>query len=916
MALNFDQVRDAAQGRWKEVIFPAFAIQVPAKKNQHGPCPICGGKDRFRCDDKQGKGTWICNQCNAGDGFALIEKARNMDYSAVLQEVGAILGLSKDAKITEADRERWRKKAEADRLKAEQDEIRANEAAAKRAERESKWRSFDRDCPYLERKQVKNFGCRINGNGHLIVPLFDINGKIWNLQTIHPDGFKPYLNGGRINHCFYMLGQIVDPQQVICIAEGYATAASIHEATGYTTVVSFQSSNVDKVGIAIRTKYPNAHIVYCADDDSHSNPPDAGLKAANKAVAATGGQVILPDFSVVNSKVGHDGIAGQPQASSKHPSDFNDLHVLAGLSEVRRQIEEKLNSSDPVASPPRTPPTKAGQTLGEMSGDNVEEFNQVIDLKESDFNLDFAPPMNEKPKTERANSKEMAEIIEFERPEFSLEKCLGRFMLVEGKTDIWDDYKKKVIKSLAFTKMVGKSVASRWQAHPNRKMIDADALKRQIDDQNANDATDLLSRFVHLEGTLESWDTVNRERIKNIAIKEAYPNHYEIWAKSPHRRMIRHVDLVFDPTNSTKEHQINIFTGLEVTALTDPDCPDQLLPIKDAYERSKSFIDLLRHLCGEEKAAFAWLLRWLAYPLQNKGAKMATSVLMHGDIHGAGKSLFFGAVMEKIYTIYHKTLDQRDLESQYNDWAEQVLYLLFEEISNNKTKHGMMGFIKHLITGSTLSIHQKFLASMRQANHMNCVFLSNHTQPLPIEENDRRFLVLYPKSTLPPELLERVARDLQSKEAIQAFYTALLQVDLTGFDAHTKPPMTEAKRDIIEYTKAGYDTFVTQWIKGETEFPYVSCTSMQLYDAYQKWSKRTNEHIVSQKRFMGEAKKYGIVSTPDQKHWRMPKGKKGQTKVIMVGLPPDNVPLQDWLGEQIDKFDKAFDGGDNVPMPL
>lgn len=611
-----------------------------------------------------------------------------------------------------------------------------------------------------------------------------------------------------------------------------------------------------------------------------------------------------------------DSKAEQPQASSKQPSDFNDLHVLAGLSEVRRQIVGKIESSDFATPPPRTPPAQACQSLGAVSQNGAKCGNQVIDNND-DFELDFAPPMNEPPKSGEPDQKGKGEIIEFERPEFSLEKCLARFMLVEGKTDIWDDYKKKVIKSLAFTKMVGKLVAGRWQAHAHRKMIDADALKKQIDDQNASDATDLLGRFVHLEGTLESWDTINRERIKNIAIKEAYPNHYDIWAKSPHRRMIRHVDLVFDPTNSTKEHQINIFTGLEVSALTDPDLPDQLLSVKTAYEKAKSFIDLLRHLCGEEKAAFGWLLRWLAYPLQHKGAKMATSVLMHGNIHGAGKSLFFGGVMEKIYTRYHKTLDQRDLESQYNDWAEQVLFLLFEEISNNKTKHGMMGFIKHLITGSTLSIHQKFLASMRQANHMNCVFLSNHTQPLPIEENDRRFLVLYPKSTLPAELLERLTRDLESKEAIEAFYTVLLQADLTGFDAHTKPPMTEAKRDIIEYTKAGYDTFVTQWIAGDTDYPYVSCTVMQLYDAYQRWSKKTNEHVVSLKRFMGEAKKYGVVSTPDQKHWKRPKKRgKGQTKVIIIGDIPTTVSLQDWLGEQIDKFDMSFDGGDNVPMPL
>lgn len=299
MALNFDQVRDAANGRWKEVIFPAFSIQVPAKKNQHGPCPICGGKDRFRCDDKQGKGTWICNQCNAGDGFALIEKARNMDYSAVLQEVGAVLGLSKDTKVTDQDRERWKKKAEADRIQAEQDELRENERAATRAAREWSWRSFDRDCPYLERKQVKNYGGRINGNGHFVTALSDIDGKIWNTQTIRPDGSKTYLAGGRINSCFFLIGEITNPDQIVCVLEGYATGASIHEATGYTCAIAYQSSNVDKVGIALRSKYPDIRLVYCADDDSHSTPPDAGLKAANKAVAATGGIVILPEFSQV-----------------------------------------------------------------------------------------------------------------------------------------------------------------------------------------------------------------------------------------------------------------------------------------------------------------------------------------------------------------------------------------------------------------------------------------------------------------------------------------------------------------------------------------------------------------------------------------------------------------------------------------
>ncbi|WP_151815099.1 primase-helicase zinc-binding domain-containing protein [Acinetobacter soli] len=299
MALTFPQVRDAALGRWKDLIFPAFAITVPAQKNKHGPCPICGGTDRFRCDDKQGKGTWICSQCNAGDGFELIVKSRGYTHSEVLKEVGAILGLSADSTVTDADRQKWKDDEDKRRLQEEIDIRKAQEAAAKRAERLWKGKSVDRDCPYFDRKQIKNHSCKINGKGNALVSAQDIDGKIWNVQEIHSDGTKLFLAGGRINGCFHVIGEILQANQIVCIAEGYATGASIYEATGYTTIVAFQSGNIDKVGISIRSKYPELQLVYCADDDSATL--NAGIKAANKAVAATGGIIVLPKFETVET---------------------------------------------------------------------------------------------------------------------------------------------------------------------------------------------------------------------------------------------------------------------------------------------------------------------------------------------------------------------------------------------------------------------------------------------------------------------------------------------------------------------------------------------------------------------------------------------------------------------------------------
>lgn len=296
MGIKFDQVRDASSGNWRSTIFPALAIVVPPSKSKHGPCPICGGTKPFRCDDKEGRGTWICNHCGSGNGFKLVELSKGWDFMRVYQEVAAVLGIASDSEITEEERQKWREKAEQDRIAAEQDRIKAQDAAAKRAARIWAGQSVDRDCPYLDRKQVQNFGCKINGKGNLLVPLFDVDGNLWNIQEIHADGHKPYLKGGRVNDCFYMIGQIVSGFEIVSVVEGYATGASVFMATGYTTIVTFQAGNIDKVAAALYGKYPNLSFAYCADDDSHSNPPNAGLNAANKALAITGGIVILPKF--------------------------------------------------------------------------------------------------------------------------------------------------------------------------------------------------------------------------------------------------------------------------------------------------------------------------------------------------------------------------------------------------------------------------------------------------------------------------------------------------------------------------------------------------------------------------------------------------------------------------------------------
>ena len=82
---------DIARGKWRELL-PRLGVDSDYLVNKHGPCPICGGKDRFRFDDKDGRGRYICNSCGAGDGFQLVQGVTGKSFAQVAKEVSDMLG--------------------------------------------------------------------------------------------------------------------------------------------------------------------------------------------------------------------------------------------------------------------------------------------------------------------------------------------------------------------------------------------------------------------------------------------------------------------------------------------------------------------------------------------------------------------------------------------------------------------------------------------------------------------------------------------------------------------------------------------------------------------------------------------------------------------------------------------------------
>jgi putative DNA primase/helicase len=211
----------------------------------------------------------------------------------------------------------------AQRLKTEQANTEAaHTAAATEAARLWGAASTEGASPYLARKGVQAHGVRHAPGGWLLVPLRDGSDHLWNLQRIAPT--KPakggpeklFLKGGRKSGLWHMLGTTPNtPPTTVLVCEGYATGASLHQATGHLVAVAFDAGNLRPVALALHQQHPAARLVVCGDDDRDTeakNGHNPGRTKATEAAKAVGGVAVFPE--------------GLPPGCS----DFNDMHQHAG----------------------------------------------------------------------------------------------------------------------------------------------------------------------------------------------------------------------------------------------------------------------------------------------------------------------------------------------------------------------------------------------------------------------------------------------------------------------------------------------------------------------------------------------------------------------------------------------------------
>ena len=333
---NIDLIREvtsAAAGRWPYVL-AGLSIDVPDSSRRHAPCPACGGKDRFRFDDN-GRGSFICNQCGAGDGLDLIKKVNNCDTTEAAHLAADVLGIDYRAaeSAPDAASQRQRQLA-ADRQQREQE--RQKQAAEDADQRRATFarlytgmrlRSIQGESEYLQSKGLTGFKYPLMPDGSLLLELVDESGAVTAAQTITAQGEKRLIKGSAKRGAYYAVNALERPQSVV-IAEGLATALTCHLIrTDALTVAAIDAGNLLPVAEVMRRKYPQAQIIIAADNDHQQGGPESGgtntgKDAAEKAALSVAGWVSLPP--------------------TECKADWNDYHQQHGLETATAAFNDSM----------------------------------------------------------------------------------------------------------------------------------------------------------------------------------------------------------------------------------------------------------------------------------------------------------------------------------------------------------------------------------------------------------------------------------------------------------------------------------------------------------------------------------------------------------------------------------------------
>ena len=258
-----------------------------------------------------------------------------------------------------------------------------------------------------------------------------------------------------------------------------------------------------------------------------------------------------------------------------------------------------------------------------------------------------------------------------------------------------------------------------------------------------------------------------------------------------------HKSLAYEPAQpqTTKDDELNLWKGWGA------------IPIKGDI---KPFMDVVYKLFDNDEELITWFLDWVAYPIQNPATKMLTGVLIQSVGQGTGKSSL-GLTIGAMYGDNYKLVDDAQLHNgNFNEWAVNKQFILGDEISG-KDKRAESDKIKNLITRPTVTINRKYMPTYDVKDCINYIFTSNHPDALSIEPDDRRIFVhsiKYGNGITHPQgkALEKFRLGKGKDYLFNYFLNE--HVISKGFDHRARPPMTEAKEDLIDSGRTEVESFL------------------------------------------------------------------------------------------------------------
>lgn len=695
------------------------------------------------------------------------------------------------------------------KAKIAEDRRRANAAraavaarAAQRANRVWSQCNTTGHSDYLSRKGVGGHGVRYTETGALVVPIANMHGHIHGMQYIFPSGHprrkkinreKEYWPAGLAKQSnYHLIGGT--PENLCLVAEGYATAATLFEATGIPVAIAFDAGNLLPVAQNLHKRYPQAKLIFCADDDylqkcaacgkmtrvesslcTHCNEPhkksNAGIAAASTAAFAVGGSWIAPVFS--------------EDRGVRKLTDFNDLQQIESVAVVRAQIEAHLLDIN----------VRFGGVLSRDAASGGGGVSQSL------------------------------------KPILTDRELHDRFALIYGHNSTVFDFQERMLMTLG----------------------------------------DMRDACTHRET-------------------------HRRWMESPTRKIVRMREVGFDPTGLDCEIKCNLWGGWPTVPRSG--CCEKLL-------------ELLEYLCVAEenpREIYQWVLKWLAYPIQNPGAKMKTALVLHGP-QGVGKNLFFESVMA-IYGEYGRIVDQNAVEDKFNDWASKKLFLIADEVVARAELYHTKNKLKSFITSDWIRINPKNVTAYDEKNHVNLTFLSNETHPLVLERDDRRYAVIWTPPKLPQEIYKDVKAEIDSG-GIPALHDYLLNLELGEFAPYTMPPLTRSKADLIDLSIDSTERFRVAWMDGEIEgVPRVPCRSQDLYQLYREYCGRLGyPRYAPDPKLTSDLVKRGGCAKLSKVRYQDGVGERQATFIFPPGIEqPEDKTRRIWLGECAQAFK---DGCDN-----